>query len=95
MSVGLVRIRLPDTLDLACAADLRSSLVDAINESSAIAIDASGVRSLTTPCIQVLLAASKDAQKRNAKIFVESASAPFLRAIEEIGLNNGLISGSQ
>lgn len=54
-------IELPPVLDRAAAGALRQGLLEAVAAGGCINVDASAVQRITTPCLQVLAAASKSA----------------------------------
>ncbi|HXZ67698.1 MAG TPA: STAS domain-containing protein [Alphaproteobacteria bacterium] len=63
-------VSLPPIANLTAAADLKQSLVDALDSGKGVEIDASAVQNITSPCWQILVAA--------AKSFGEAATAmPF------------------
>lgn len=54
-------IELPTVLDTAAAGALRQGLLEAIAAGGCVNVDASAVQRISTPCLQVLAAASKSA----------------------------------
>lgn len=75
-------IRLPSVLDLSAAEALHGVLLQAIERGGALRIDASEVETLTTPCVQIILAA----MRTDDRISVVNPSAAFLAAFEDLGL---------
>jgi two-component system, chemotaxis family, chemotaxis protein CheY len=78
----LDRLKLPIALDLAAADGLLETMRNLPIDSHP-RIDASQVETLTLPCAQVLLAA----QRSGAHLTIESPSAAFVSAIEDLGLD--------
>jgi len=75
-------VKLPASLDLAAADALQNALVMALQEDRLAVLDASAVEMLTTPCIQLILAA---AHVHGAAIV--NPSAAFVEAFSDLGLN--------
>ena len=76
------KIALPAVLDLAAAESLRDLLLQRIGDRSPLHVDASGVDTLTLPCVQVLLAAGQ----HRAGISIENPSMAFISAFADLGL---------
>lgn len=81
------QLKLPAVLDLTAAEDFLATLRQRLQGESALRIDASGIETLTLPCIQILLAAIRD----HDQISIEQPSTEFVHAFEDLGLawNNG------
>ena len=77
---------LPQILDLTEAQNLRDSMIRASAEHS-IVLDASGVERMSTPCIQVLLAAGRAAEISRKPFKIVNASDVFRSAIDDLGLH--------
>jgi two-component system chemotaxis response regulator CheY len=73
---------LPPVLDFAAAEGFQASLIEKLQAGSGLQLDASAVETLTTPCIQLLLAAAKSHQLR-----IHNASRAFDSAFSDLGLN--------
>ena len=79
---------LPPIANLTAAADIKQSLVDALDAGKGVEVDASAVQNITSPCWQVLAAAAKSfAGGTGATPFtVTNASPAFLEAAETLAL---------
>ncbi len=76
-----VTFALPPVLDFAAAENLQMSLIDKLRMSSSLQLDASSVETLTTPCVQLILAAAKSHQVR-----IQNASLAFDSAFSDLGV---------
>ncbi len=76
-------LQLPATLDLAAAEGFLSSMQQCARGGMPLRIDASGVETLTLPCVQILLAAAHD----HGRISVTNPSAAFLGAFDDLGID--------
>lgn len=76
------RLKLPVALDLSAAEGLLKTMRDLVAEPHP-RVDASQVETLTLPCVQLLLAA----QRSGLHLTIESPSAAFISAVEDLGLN--------
>ena len=78
---------LPQVLDLTVARSLRDDMI-ALLQSGAIALDAGAVERMSTPCVQVLLAAGQAAEAANSQFQIVNASDCFLAAVADLGLQS-------
>jgi two-component system chemotaxis response regulator CheY len=78
----LAALTLPPVLDFAAAEHFHASLIEKLNEAPALHLDASAVEMLTTPCIQLILAAA-----RSHPVRIANPSAAFESAFSDLGLN--------
>jgi chemotaxis protein CheX len=85
------RITLGAVLDIRAAAPLRDALQKAVKRGKPILIDAGQVARLSTPCIQVLLAAGKDGDAAARMTLVQTSDA-FVSAFSDLGLFANLMS---
>ena len=76
---------LPQLLDLVQAQPLRDRMAALLNRG-AVTLDAAAVERMSTPCIQVLLATARSADAAGMSFVVRNASAPFLTALADLGL---------
>lgn len=83
-------IELPAYLDLAFANELKIRLQESLEAEGALILDAGEVESVTTPCIQVILAAENSASASSRRIFLRSASDSFRQAFEDLGFDEKL-----
>jgi two-component system, chemotaxis family, chemotaxis protein CheY len=82
-AAGGSTLQLPATLNLAAAEGFLSSMQQRARGGMPLRIDASGVETLTLPCIQILLAAAGE----HGRIAVTSPSAAFLSAFGDLGID--------
>jgi two-component system, chemotaxis family, chemotaxis protein CheY len=75
-------MKLPKVLDLAAAITLHESILRDVQASGGVRVDASEVEALTLPCLQILLAA-----KRDAKVWIDQPSDAFIQAFADLGLD--------
>ena len=81
------RVTLGPVLDIRAAAPLRDGLQKALKRGKPVVLDAAQVDRLSTPCIQVLLAAGK-----SGRIQLAQASDAFVAAFSDLGLFAALMS---
>jgi anti-anti-sigma regulatory factor len=86
------RITFGPVLDIRTAGPLRDGLQKALKRGKPVVIDAAQVDRLSTPCIQVLLAASKSAEAGGGRIVLAQASDAFVAAFGDLGLFASLMS---
>jgi chemotaxis protein CheX len=77
---------LPQMLDLTQAQNLRDSMIRLSGEHGVL-LDASGVERMSTPCVQVLLAAGRGAEISGKSFKIVRASDAFRTAIADLGLH--------
>jgi hypothetical protein len=75
-------MKLPKVLDLAAAIGLHEDILRDVQAAGGARLDASDVEVLTLPCIQILLAA-----KRDAKVWIDQPSDAFVSAFADLGLD--------
>ena len=76
---------LPQTLDLTAAQSLQQSLLTSLG-GGAVILDASAVERMSTPCVQVLLAAGRAADLAGSPLQIIEASDVFRAALADLGL---------
>ncbi|MGA7804672.1 STAS domain-containing protein [Bradyrhizobium sp.] len=81
---------LPQTLDLTQAAALRGDLTGLLG-SGVVLLDAAAVERMSTPCVQVLLAAGLAAEAASQPIRIVNASDAFRTAVADLGLESHFI----
>ena len=74
---------LPETLDLAASDHFLDTMKQRVAGDMPLRLDASAVKILTVPCVQILLAALRSGEP----ITVKAPSAAFAGAFEELGLD--------
>jgi two-component system, chemotaxis family, chemotaxis protein CheY len=77
------RLKLPAALDLSAAAALLDTLQRQLQTQTPLRIDASGVEMLTSPCVQIILAALRS----HDRIGIEQPSEAFVSAFEDLGFD--------
>ena len=77
------RLILPAVLDLAAAEEFIHTMRERAQPGARLAIDASGVETLTLPCIQIILAAEKSCEG----IAISKPSPAFTAAFADLGLD--------
>lgn len=84
-------LRLPAVLDLTVAGALKEQLEAALAASSSVCVDASGVQRVTTPCLQVLVAAARGVgEAGRPSIRLKALSPAMLEVIELLGVKKAL-----
>jgi anti-anti-sigma regulatory factor len=76
---------LPEMLDLAQAESLHNSMLN-LSQQRDVLLDASAVERMSTPCLQILLAAGRSAQAVQKSFKIINASDVFRAAIADLGL---------
>lgn len=79
------RYSLPATLDLTAARNLRERLA-AMLPGNGVVLDMSSVERMSTPCMQVLLAAGRAADATKVSFQIVDASDAFRAAVADLGL---------
>ncbi len=79
--------QLSAVLGFAEAKELHESLKVALHEPE-LTLDASDVDRMSTPCVQVLLAAGRLADSEGRRFTIKNASQSFLAALEDFGLRS-------
>jgi two-component system chemotaxis response regulator CheY len=75
-------LMLPEILDLAAAEGFLELIRQRVNGEAPLRIDASGVETLTLPCIQIILAAMRSRET----ISIANPSAAFIGAFDDLGI---------
>jgi len=82
-----VFLRLLPILDMAAAAGLLTSLQSCAAEHSNITLDSEEVERVSTPCVQVILAASFKIIKAGGSFSIMNMSPGFERGMRDLGLS--------
>ncbi len=83
----LARVTLPPVSDSGAAHGLKESLSPLVQKGAPIWLMGGGeVERITTPCMQVLIAADRALAPQRARLVLESASEPMRLAFGEMGL---------
>lgn len=88
----LVAEALPPSLELAAAEPLCRKLQDKIHAGRPILLVGSAVERISTPCLQILVAASKSARARGVSFALRAPSKALLDALVDLGLQQALTS---
>jgi anti-anti-sigma regulatory factor len=83
--ISMDAFALPAILDITKASELRGHLVERLN-CGAVRVNASAVDRVSTPCIQVLLAAARSADAAGTPFRIASASEALRAALADLGL---------
>lgn len=75
-------MELPKVLDLSAAIGLHEEMLRIVQSAGGGRLNAANVEVLTSPCIQILIAA-----KRDAKIWIDHPSEAFVSAFADLGLD--------
>jgi chemotaxis protein CheX len=84
----MAMILLPPALSADRAEALKTQLLQAIGDGGVITLDGGRVVSLSTPCLQVLLAAAAAAAKVGKPLILREPSAELLAALADLGLGS-------
>lgn len=87
-------IELVPFLDLVAAMPLKESLVEAFDGHSVVEVDGAGVEFVSTPCVQLLLAAKRTAQTSMTDFVIKKPSEAMLTAFKDLGVEAELGKGS-
>lgn len=79
-------VTLPAVIDLTYARPLHQQMLETIAESAAVVIDGAAVERASTPCIQVMVAAARRAEKDDVEYRVQQASENLIAAFDALGL---------
>jgi len=77
-------------LDMAIAEELLMSFRECTSMMKNVTLDSDSVERVSTPCIQVMLAAANEVEKNGGKFTVRNISAGFERGMRDLGLKNYL-----
>ncbi|MBL8669606.1 MAG: STAS domain-containing protein [Alphaproteobacteria bacterium] len=83
-------LRLAPVNDVVAAPALKRALLELSKAGRRIAIDAEGVERITTPCVQVLLAARRALASAGHELLVGPSSPAFRLAFDDLGLSEEL-----
>ncbi len=80
-------VKLPSEMDLLSAEGLRDTLLNVLNEDKGLLIDASDVERVSTPCIEVLVAAQKSCAEAGYDFKISNSSQILVEAFSALGLD--------
>ena len=81
------QVSLPPILNLSVAEELREKFLQHIPLGSDLELDASQVETITTPCVQVIVAAGISIEDVGNKLAIHNPSTAFSDAFSDLGLN--------
>ena len=88
-------IRLEGEMDISGAAELKNSLIDAIESGREIQVSFGAVRALDVMAIQLLWSAQREAARSGVKLTVTGElSEPLQSSLKCLGLNGRLIGAA-
>ncbi|MDV7338689.1 STAS domain-containing protein [Terasakiella sp. A23] len=85
-----VVLKLQPILDMAVADDFLESLKSCLSKHKNLTLDSSDVERVSTPCIQVLLAAGFKVEKAGGRFSIENVTSVFERGMTELGVSDCL-----
>jgi chemotaxis protein CheX len=91
---GTAEVKLVPILDMAVADLLLSCAKECVQKASHVEIDGQDVERLSTPCVQVLLAAAKAMADKGGRFLVKNVSSGFERGMKDLGLEEYLLNWS-
>jgi anti-anti-sigma regulatory factor len=77
---------LPADLGLDAAAALKASLQEEMASGGAIVVQADAVEKITTPCVQILLAACLESARQQRDFRLDNPSDTLRRALGDLGI---------
>ncbi len=80
------KIALPEVLDLSTAAPLKTALAAALEGDRPIVVDAGRVIRLSTPCLQVLIAAERAMKAADVAFTLANPSDAFVDTFNDLGV---------
>ncbi len=83
-------LHLPASLDLGNAQDWKERLIAALTLNPVLKLDGSEAAHVTTPGIQILLAAAQSAKSKGGKIVLMNPSSALEAAFADLGLAHTL-----
>lgn len=83
-------LQLTPVLDMSAADELLMALQNGVAHHQSLTLDAADVDRVSTPCMQVILAASIKIEKAGGVFAISNVSPGFERGIRELGLTDYL-----
>jgi len=81
-------VQLPDILNLAVAENLRDTFIQHLTVETRLTLDAQMVDTITTPCIQVIIAAGQSLEENGNSLAVINPSPAFTAAFSDLGFTD-------
>lgn len=82
-------------LDMSAAESLLEALRSCVSGQSHFVLDAAAVERISTPCIQVLMAAAFKIEKNGGRLSIKNITPTFERGMRELGLSDYLKNWSE
>lgn len=79
-------IALPEILDLSAAEPLKAALAEAVDAGKPLTLDAGAVARLSTPCLQVLIAAERAMKAADVPFTLANPSDAFVDTFNDLGV---------
>ena len=83
-----VTITLGPAMDLVAATALKDDFLEVTGAANGMGIDAAEVKILTTPCVQIIVAAGLAMAERKQDFSIDNASHAVRAAFEDLGLRS-------
>lgn len=84
------KVTLPAVLDLTKAASLKDCLLSAMAAAPTVTVDASALQRITTPCLQLFVAAARDLSAEGGALHFENVPDTMASAAAILGLSSVL-----
>ncbi|MGI9419069.1 MAG: STAS domain-containing protein [Geminicoccaceae bacterium] len=88
----LCRITLPRVLDIPAAVDLREAVLETVEPDMIVAIQSGAVEQVTTPGLQVLMAAATFVERKKARFTMVKPSDALIEGLSDLGLFSRLMA---
>jgi anti-anti-sigma regulatory factor len=85
---------LPSSLDLPAAGPLCRQLQEQVLSGGPVLLDGAAVDRVSTPCLQVLVAARRSTESRGLRFELRDPSAALTNALADLGLQ-GFVAGEE
>lgn len=86
-------IRLEGDVDVACAADLKRMLIEAVSSRKKLQVDMAAATDLDITAMQLLWAAKLEAERAGASCMFGPVPGGIVTVLEEAGFGNFLVPG--
>lgn len=85
------RLTLAPVLDMSNSKPLRAFFLSLSSLGKKIVIDAAHVQRMSTPCVQVFLAAAQSFEENDVEFSLSQPTATFINAFDDLGLFSTLL----
>ncbi len=79
-------IELPSIMNLSVAENLREVFLEHMASDNDLSIEASKVDTITTPCVQVIIATGRSLEETGKSLAILNSSPAFDKAVTDLGL---------